>query len=66
MLLIEVIIIQTCEQLNLNYLKELDKNITLINLTYDITFKSVFQRNKHLLKDYLYSLLNIKSSKLFF
>ena len=52
----------------MNYLKELDKKILLINLTYDITFKSVFQRNKELLKDYLNTMLdvNIKSSKITF
>lgn len=60
--------VQTCEKINLNCLKELDKKLPLINLTYDITFKSVFQRNKHLLKDYLSTMLdvNIKSSKITF
>ena len=43
----------------MNYLKKLDKKLALINLTYDITFKSVFQRNKELLKDYLNSLMNL-------
>lgn len=65
----EVIVIQTSEKINLNYLKELDKKIPFINLTYDITFKSVFQRNKNLLKDYLNSFpfLNInKTSKIEF
>ena len=60
----EVIIIQTYEKINLNYLKELDKKISIINLTYDITFKSAFQRNKNLLKDYLnsFSFINLKQT----
>ena len=63
-----MIIIKLAEKINMNYLKELDKKILLINLTYDITFKSVFQRNKELLKDYLNTMLdvNIKSSKITF
>ena len=52
-------IIKINEKININYLKKLDKKLTLINLTYDITFKSVFQRNKELLKDYLNSLMNL-------
>ena len=56
-------VIQTIEKININYLKELDKKVTLINLTYDIVFKSVFQRNKNLLKDYLNSLLNLNIKK---
>ena len=58
-----MIVIQTIEKININYLKELDKKVTLINLTYDIVFKSVFQRNKNLLKDYLNSLLNLNIKK---
>ena len=60
----EVIVIQTYEKINLNYLKELDKKISIINLTYDITFKSAFQRNKNLLKDYLnsFSFINLKQT----
>ena len=63
-----MIIIKLAEKINMNYLKELDKKILLINLTYDITFKSVFQRNKELLKDYLNTMLdvNIRSSKITF
>lgn len=52
-------IIKLAEKINMNYLKKLDKKLALINLTYDITFKSVFQRNKELLKDYLNSLMNL-------
>ena len=60
----EVIVIQTYEKINLNYLKELDKKTSIINLTYDITFKSAFQRNKNLLKDYLnsFSFINLKQT----
>ena len=60
----EWIIVQTSEKINLNYLKELDKKIHFINLTYDITFKSIFQRNKNLLKDYLnsFSFINLKQT----
>ena len=56
-----MIIIQTDEKIN--YLKKLDKKITLINLTYDIVFKSVFRRNKDLLKDYLKSIMNLNIKK---
>ena len=47
----------------IDYLKELDKKMPLISLTYDRAFKSVFQRNRNLLIDYLNSCFYLKVKK---
>lgn len=42
------------------YLKEVDKNIEMIPLTFDIVFKGVFERNKDILKKFLINTLDLK------
>ena len=41
-------------------LKQIDKEVTLIPLTYDFSFKRVFNNNLELLKDFLISVLNLE------
>lgn len=40
-------------KINKNYLKQLDKDLTLIPLTFDYAFKSIFSRQTELLKKFL-------------
>ena len=43
-----------------NYLKELDKDLEMIPLTFDIVFKGVFEKNRDILKRFLISTLDLK------
>ena len=43
----------------INYFKEVDKKIKMIPITFDVEFKSIFERNLDLLKRFLISTLNL-------
>ena len=47
------------KQTKLNYFKEVDKKIKMIPITFDVEFKSIFERNLDLLKRFLISTLNL-------
>ena len=47
-------------KINEQTLKEIDNNIKLIPLTYDFSFKSVFNKNLELLKEFLIDVLHLE------
>ena len=47
-------------RINEQTLKEIDNNIKLIPLTYDFSFKSVFNKNLELLKEFLIDVLHLE------
>lgn len=42
------------------YLKEVDRNVNMIPLTFDVVLKGIFERNRDLLKKFVVSVLKLE------